>query len=187
MEKKTPQSLQLSQKEKRDLIRSRLKAAPELSNRAIAKHIGCGHHIVGKIRTELTDVGILSHSEPKEGWNTHPYLIANPNLLEGASERVLRALRAEGVLDLMIRKVNVSQEETVTRKAFVIVSLYPNVDIDAVLLKVFTETFYLADHHTVIASVTLCSLVILLDFSFARILYCFGVLKTQTETDSGRR
>jgi DNA-binding Lrp family transcriptional regulator len=47
----------LTTEQKRDLIAKLLKAAPEKSNRQIAKATGVSHPHVAKVRTELEDVG----------------------------------------------------------------------------------------------------------------------------------
>lgn len=94
---------QLTQAEKRKLIADRLLVAPELSDRQIARMLGVSPTTVGKIRKELTDKTVqIRHVDTQAyDWTKHPYLLAHPEILEGLSERSLRALKAPGVLDLM--------------------------------------------------------------------------------------
>lgn len=93
------------QQQKRKLIIDRLKIAPELSDRAIAKMVigGVSPTTVGKVRREFFDKTIQTgHSDTQpDDWMKHPYLKANPDLLEGLSDKSLRAIKSKGVLDLM--------------------------------------------------------------------------------------
>ena len=93
-------ALQLNQKERRELIKSRLKLAPELSNRAVAKYINCSHHTISKIRAEMTQAGQIARTDTsdKENWIKRPYLLKKPDILEDLSDR---SLRSNGVLDFM--------------------------------------------------------------------------------------
>jgi len=88
-----------TRKEKRTAVALRLKEFAELSNRAIARQLGVSHTYVAKIRAELGIVANVDRSDVD--WLNHPHLVAHPELLDGASDRTLRALRAPGVLDLM--------------------------------------------------------------------------------------
>lgn len=88
--------------ENRKSIASRLILAPELSNRSIARSLGVSHTTVSAIRKELIDSGQIDQLDThKTSWSNHPYILANPNLLDGASDRAIRAFKAEGILDLM--------------------------------------------------------------------------------------
>lgn len=94
---------QLTQQQKRKLIIDRLKVAPELSDRAIARMVGASPTTIGKIRRELPDKTVQTgHLDTSDyDWTQHEYLRENPNLLIGMSEASLRAIRVEGVLTLM--------------------------------------------------------------------------------------
>lgn len=94
---------QLTREQKRKLIIDRLKVAPELSDRAIAKMVGASPTTVGKIRRELLDTTVQTgHLDTQAyDWTKHPYLKENPDLLVGMSEASLRAIRVPKVLDKM--------------------------------------------------------------------------------------
>jgi IS30 family transposase len=82
---------QLSQKQKRLQIQERLLAAPEVSDRAIAKGLGVSHITVRTVRRELLELG---HIEPvttsaAADWLNHPYIRKNPDLLSELNERGL--------------------------------------------------------------------------------------------------
>ena len=109
MSKQKSPERQLTQQQKRAEVRSRLILAPELSNRAIARQLNISHHVVEKVRQELLQAGILSQAEPRnDDWLKHPYLVANPDLLNNTSERIIRALKADGVLPLMQERNSLS-------------------------------------------------------------------------------
>lgn len=85
---------------KRELIEERLKLAPYLSSRAIAKQLSVSHVTVQKIRQNMIQAGqITKTASPPE--LEHPYLKQHPEILDGLDARGLRALKAPGVLDLM--------------------------------------------------------------------------------------
>lgn len=93
----------LTQADKRRLIAEKLRVAPELSNRAIARMLGVSPTTVGSVRRDLVDK-IVQNGQVDTGaydWTKHPYLRENPDILEGLSERSLRAIKAPGVLDKM--------------------------------------------------------------------------------------
>lgn len=94
---------QLTRVEKRKLIEDRLKIAPELSDRSIAKTVGVSPTTVGVVRKEISDKIVQTGQVDTGGydWTKHPYLRENPDLLTGLSEASLRAIKVEGVLDLM--------------------------------------------------------------------------------------
>jgi 16S rRNA G966 N2-methylase RsmD len=88
-----------TRKEKRALVSERLKESPELPDRVIARQLNVAHSFVGAIRREL---GLKIRLETSENtYLSHPYLVANPRILDGLSARSLRALKAPGVLDKM--------------------------------------------------------------------------------------
>lgn len=93
----------LTQIQKRELVIERLKIAPELSDRAISRMLGISPTTVGSIRRQFTDKTVrIGHMDTTDyDWMKHKYLQDNPDLLVGMSEKSLRAIRAEGVLDLM--------------------------------------------------------------------------------------
>lgn len=94
---------QLTRAEKRQLIIDRLKIAPELSDRTIAKMVGVSPTTVGVVRKEIADKTVQTGQVDTQAydWTTHPYLQSNPDLLIGLSEASLRAIKVEGVLNLM--------------------------------------------------------------------------------------
>ena len=94
---------QLNREQKRKLVEDRLRIAPELSDRSIAKMVGVSPTTVGVIRRELGLNNVQTGQVDTGGydWTKHPYLRENPNLLTGLSEASLRAVKVECVLDLM--------------------------------------------------------------------------------------
>lgn len=100
----------LSSVEKRIAIRDYIKTAPELSDRQIAKSLGgVSPTTVGKYRKELVEKGlILTQNGQSADWKNHPYLKEKPELLHGLTPRQLRAIRKDGVLDLMQEKGSVN-------------------------------------------------------------------------------
>jgi len=97
------QTKSLTRAEKRRLIIDRLRVAPELSDRAIAKMLGVSPTTVGKVRREYPDKTVQNGQVDTSGydWTKHPYLKENPDLLVGMSEASLRAIRVPKVLDKM--------------------------------------------------------------------------------------
>lgn len=97
---------QLTRAEKRQLIIDRLRIAPELSDRAIAKMVGTSPTTVGNIRRELSDKTVQTgHLDTQSyDWTQHEYLRENPDLLVGMSEASIRAIRSPGVLDKMAER-----------------------------------------------------------------------------------
>ncbi len=94
----------LTQADKRRLIAEKLRVAPELSNRAIARMLGVSPTTVGSVRRDLVDK-IVQNGQvdtQAEEWTKHEYLKKNPDILIGLSERSLRAIKAPGVLDKMM-------------------------------------------------------------------------------------
>jgi ubiquinone/menaquinone biosynthesis C-methylase UbiE len=64
--------------------------------------LGVAHSFVGSVRREL---GLKVRVEtPETAYLSHPYIRANPHILEGLSSRGLRALKAPGVLDKMAER-----------------------------------------------------------------------------------
>jgi 16S rRNA G966 N2-methylase RsmD len=95
----------LTHREKRVLVSARLKEAPELPDRVIARQLNVAHSFVGAIRREL---GLKIQLETSQNaYLSHPYLVANPHILDDLSKRSLRALKAPGVLDKMA-EMNIS-------------------------------------------------------------------------------
>lgn len=96
---------QLTQAEKRRIITEQLRIAGNLSNRNLAKIIGCSPSTVGAVRRELSDKNEqFGHSHTQNDWSRHPYFLANQEQLLsecGLSEKSLIALRGDGVLDKM--------------------------------------------------------------------------------------
>ena len=92
-----------TQSEKRRQIADRLRVAPELSDRAIARMLGVSPTTVGSVRRELADKTVQNGQVDTQtnDWTKHPYLRENPDILEGLSERSLRAVKAPGVLNKM--------------------------------------------------------------------------------------
>lgn len=96
----------LTQTEKRRLIADKLRVVPELSDRAIARMVGVSPTTVGSVRRELSDKTVQigqvdTQAENNNDWTKHPYLKEHPDILDGLSERSLRAIKAPGVLDKM--------------------------------------------------------------------------------------
>ena len=87
--------------EKRELVKSRLKAEPCLSSRKIAASLGVSPTFVSKIRSELqpktVSYGQLAYHV--EDWWKHPLFKENPTILDTITERSIRAARYPGVLD----------------------------------------------------------------------------------------
>jgi 16S rRNA G966 N2-methylase RsmD len=101
------QQRQLTQKEKREQIRSHLTTAPSLSDRVIAKTLGVSHVTVGAVRREMrTGSGhsVRVTTPNNTEWLNHPYILDNPNLLYELNERGLRAIKVPGVLDIMAER-----------------------------------------------------------------------------------
>jgi len=98
--------------EKRTRIKKQILTAPELSNRDIAKIIGCSPTTVGAVRRELANknVQIGQVDTSNNGWISHPYFKENKEKLldRGLSEKSLRALKADGVLDKMQERGSLS-------------------------------------------------------------------------------
>ena len=97
---------QLTRAEKRQLIIDRLRIAPELSDRAIAKMVGASPTTIGKIRRELSNKTVQTGQVDTSDcdWTKHEYLRKNPDLLIGMSEASLRALRSPGVIQKMAER-----------------------------------------------------------------------------------
>lgn len=97
---------QLTREQKRKLVIDRLRVAPELSDRVIAKMVGVSPTTVGVVRRELYQNTVQTgHLDTQSyDWTKHPYLKANPDLLEGLSEKSLRAIRTPGILDEMEKR-----------------------------------------------------------------------------------
>lgn len=96
----------LTQSEKRKLIVDKLRVVPELSDRAIARMLGVSPTTVSSVRRDLADKTVQSgqmdtQAENNCDWTKHPYLKEHPDILDGLSERSLRAIKAPGVLDKM--------------------------------------------------------------------------------------
>ena len=96
----------LTQADKRRLIADRLRVAPELSDRQIAKMLGVSPTTVGSVRRDLADKTVQNgqvdtQAENNCDWTKHPYLKEHPDILDGLSERSLRAIKSPGVLDKM--------------------------------------------------------------------------------------
>lgn len=94
---------QMTRKELRLEIRRLLITSEGLvSNRQIAKSLNCSHVTVATVRAELLENGELTTLKPTTSdWTKHPYLKDNPNIIENLTPRVVRALKADGVLDVM--------------------------------------------------------------------------------------
>ena len=98
----TKQNRQLTNLEKHETVRNRLQMAPEASDRMIARTIGVSPSFVGKIRKGLVQCVLRGQTHTSSSdWTNHPYLKEHPELLNGLSEKSLRALRASHVLDKM--------------------------------------------------------------------------------------
>ncbi len=100
MKKKTKQ---LSRTQLRSEIRGLLiHSCGGMSNRAVARNLNCSHTTVSSVRQELIEANELETTNKTDtNWINHPHLIANPNILDNATVRTLRALRSDGVLDMM--------------------------------------------------------------------------------------
>lgn len=99
----TKKNRQLTNIEKHETVRNRLQMVPEASDRMIARTIGVSPSFVGKIRKGLESQGVLRgqmHTSSSD-WTNHPYLKEHPDILNGLSEKSLRAIRAPQVLDKM--------------------------------------------------------------------------------------
>lgn len=102
----TYKNKQPTQVEKRKLIADRLLISPELSDRKISKMLGVSPTTVGSVRREIADkivqTGHLDTlADDENNWHKHPYLRKHSDILDGLSERSLRAIKAPGVLDKM--------------------------------------------------------------------------------------
>ena len=91
--------------EKRAAIRDYIRTAPELSDRQIAKALGgVSPTTIGKYRKELVENSVISAQNGQLAdydYKSHLYLKEHPELLHGLTPRQLRAIRKEGVLDVM--------------------------------------------------------------------------------------
>ncbi len=96
---------QIKQTEKRRIIKEHLLIAPELSNRNLAKIIGCSPSTISAVRQELIAKNAqFGHRHTQdESWTKHPYFLANKDKLlsKGLSDKSLRALKNKLVLDKM--------------------------------------------------------------------------------------
>lgn len=97
----------LNSAEKRTAIRNYIKTAPDLSDLQISKSLGVSRTTIRKYRIELIENGLISAQNEQLAdydFKSHSYLIEHPELLHGLSPRQLRAIRKEGVLDVMREK-----------------------------------------------------------------------------------
>lgn len=96
---------QYTQAKKRTIIEEQLRIAPELSNRNLAKIIGCSPSTISAVRHRLAENNEqFGHRHTQDdSWTKHPYFIANKDKLlsKGLSDKSLRALRNKVVLDKM--------------------------------------------------------------------------------------
>lgn len=100
--KKKPPQRQLTREEKRKLVIDRIKGFPELGDRVISRQLGVSHTFVGDVRREI---GLkLQLDTSKNEYLSHPYIVANPQILDGLSERGLRAIRSKDVVEIMAEK-----------------------------------------------------------------------------------
>lgn len=94
-----------TRKEQQEQIKELLRAAPETSDRAIARSLNCSPTTVGTIRMEMIKRNQLGHLDTsnKVNLSNHPYLRENPEILINhlTNKRKVRALKREGVLDMM--------------------------------------------------------------------------------------
>ncbi|NMM65514.1 hypothetical protein HBE96_23335 [Clostridium sp. P21] len=96
---------QLTRKERRSQIENCIKEDPSLSSRGIARICGGSHVTVLKIKEEMKNTGLIDQmNTSEETWRKHPYLKKNPRILENLSEHGKRAIKADGVLDMMEAK-----------------------------------------------------------------------------------
>lgn len=96
----------LTRAEKRQLIIDRLRIAPELSDRAIARMVGVSPTTVGTVRREFADKTVQTGQVDTQAydWVNHPYLKENPDLLVGMSEKSLKAMKSPGVIQKMAER-----------------------------------------------------------------------------------
>lgn len=95
---------------KRTAIKLYLKEHWEASSRSVGRATGSHHSTVESVRSELIASGYnrhLSSDKPDEKWREHPYLKANPHLLETLNPRGLRAVKRVEVLDYLMANKNV--------------------------------------------------------------------------------
>lgn len=102
------QPKKISPSEKAKLIETQIKIAPHLSARAISKQLNVSHVTVQKYKQKLIKNGQLSIVDTPPEWMSHPYLKLHPEILDSLDARVLRALKAPGVLDLMEERQSLS-------------------------------------------------------------------------------
>ncbi|WP_164906100.1 DNA methyltransferase [Gudongella oleilytica] len=95
-----------TQSEKRRQITDRLRVAPELSDRQIAKMLGVSPTTVGSVRRELADKTVQNGQVDTGAydWTNHPYIMEHPDILDGLSGRSIRAIKTPGVLDKMMER-----------------------------------------------------------------------------------
>ena len=77
---------QMTRTEKRDAIKAKLSDAPTLSDRVIARSIGCSHVTVYTIRNEMIAKGQLERIDTtsSQEWYSHPYVLKNPSMFVGS-------------------------------------------------------------------------------------------------------
>jgi 16S rRNA G966 N2-methylase RsmD len=93
-----------SREETRTAIIEMLKAAPEVSDRSIARVLNCSPTTVGNIRMSDEKYFQVGHTETFD-WQQHPYLLKNPDIMiKNLLKRSIRALKREEVLDLMAER-----------------------------------------------------------------------------------
>ncbi|MCL2076825.1 MAG: 50S ribosomal protein L11 methyltransferase [Oscillospiraceae bacterium] len=91
--------------EKREKIKERLLAAPNLSNRELARAVGCSHTSVAAMRRILEESGKLCHGDTTESnWLNHPLIKGGVIDLSAYNVKNLQALKTPGVLDKMMRE-----------------------------------------------------------------------------------
>lgn len=95
---------------KRTAIKLYLKEHWEASSRSVGRATGSHHTTVESVRKELIASGYnsqVSSDKPSNSWQEHPYLKANPHLIETLNPRGLRAIKRVEVLDYLMANKNI--------------------------------------------------------------------------------
>lgn len=133
---------QFTQAEKRSIIQEHLLIAPELSNRQIAKIIGCSPSTIASVRQELIEKNAqFGHQNTQDDWSKHPYFLANKDKLlsKQLSKKSLIALRNISVLDKMaeIGSLSPRYAQRLLYKERKLANKNPLVNIDENSVRVF--------------------------------------------------
>ena len=91
------------QTETQKRIKEYLKTAWKQSDRSVSRALGVSHSTVSIVRKNMVESGRFVHLyNEDDSWKSHPYILANKNLLETLNARGMRAIKRIEVLDYMM-------------------------------------------------------------------------------------